>query len=112
MRRAHDVRRQPLLLAVELPHLQRRALAGMRHVHPGERDHPAEHGRAHRRCHLPDLRAALADAVARRGHRAGLERVGRVVELATREDEPRLDAHHVERGEAEGDRPVRLARLP
>ena len=43
---------------------------------------------------------------------AGLERIGLVAELVAGEDQAGLDAHHVERFEAERHQPVRLARLP
>src|SRR3954447_15063839 len=74
-------------------------------------------------AHEPALRVLaaldqrlLADEVLRRVERegeadAGLERVDLVVELVAGEDQPRLDAEHVERVEAERHEPVRRARL-
>ncbi len=68
-------------------------------------------------CALRSSSAAAADEVLlvverHREADAGLERVDLVVELVAREDQPGLDAQHVERLEPERLEPVRLARGP
>ena len=70
-----------------------------------------------RACLPADQRIAADEIVVLRLERhgkadAGLERVGLVAELVIGEDQPRFDAQHVERLQAERDEAMRLAGLP